>query len=123
MFARCVFRLFLIATLSSCGNSHTGFDEDFYEKISRIKLPPHCEVLETFDNGEWLTVTVFKIDGLQLSKLVAHNHFETIAGNKRIDFFANGYLKNNKFEVNSAHHVFFVSKSSDKNSWTYIADV
>ena len=108
--------------LTSCDNSNS-FDKDFYEKVSHIKFPERYEVLESFDNGEWLTGTVLEIEGASLKKFIVENHFDTLQNINTIHFLSNSYLTRHKANFKTVHNIYFISKSVNKNNWTYIADL
>jgi hypothetical protein len=109
--------------LISCHSISDSFEKGYYEKISGIKFPDDYKVLETFDNGEWLTGTVLKIDNATLRNLVADNRFDTLQNSKDLHFLSNSYLNKYKAEFDGTKNIFYLSKSRDKNNWTYIADL
>ena len=86
-------------------------------------FPDTYTVLETFDNGEWLTGTVLKIDNATLQKFVAKHHFDVLKNSNDLHFLSNSYLHEYKAEFTETKNICFLSKSSDKNNWTYVADL
>ena len=64
--------------LFSCRPFGDSFEKSYYEKINGLKFPNNYSVLETFDNGEWLTGTVLKIDNATLRNFVVENRFDTL---------------------------------------------
>ena len=92
--------------LFSCHPIGDSFERVYYEKISGIKFPDNYKVLETFDNGEWLTGTVLKIDNATLRNLVADNRFDTLQSPNDFHFLSNSYLKDYKAEFNETTNIF-----------------
>jgi hypothetical protein len=109
--------------LSSCFYNNLKFEKSYYEKISGIKFPEKYEVLEAFDNGEWLTGTVLKIDSLTLTKFVIDNHFDTLQNLNDIHLFSDSYLGKNKPDLSSTKNVYYISKSEHNNNWVYVVDL
>jgi len=116
--------LFIILTIwfTSCNNDNS-FDKGYYEKVSRLKFPDKYKVLETFDNGEWLTGTVLEIDSITLKKFVIENHFDTLQNLNDIHLASNSYLTRHKANFVATRNIYFVSRSINKNNWTYVADL
>lgn len=69
--------LALIAVVG-CFPFDNYFDRAFYEKTSGIKFPKDIKVLETIDNGEFVTATVFQVDHDTLLQFVKLNSFDTL---------------------------------------------
>lgn len=113
----------LTIVLCSCFSIGDSFEKSYYEKISGIKFPDNYTVLETFDNGEWLTGTVLKIDNSALRNFVADNHFEPLKTLNDLHFLSNSFLQDYKAEFRETKNIFYLSKSSDKNNWKYVADL
>ena len=99
------------------------FEKNYYERISGIKFPGNYEVLETFDNGEWLTGTVFRIRHSTLIKFIADNHFMVLLHMNDLKLLSNGYLKNYKASFKTPDGIYYLSRSSQKNNWIYVADL
>lgn len=116
------FSFLILISISSCMN-RVVFEKDYYEKISGIKFPLKYKVLETFDNGEWLTGTVFKIDNLFLKEFVRENHFGTLRNINDIHLQSESYLIGNKPDTTTVSNVYFIRKSSNKNNWIYLVDL
>ncbi len=114
--------IILITWLTSCNNGNS-FEKGYYEKVSGIKFPAEYKVLETFDNGEWLTGTVFEIDNATLKKFVIANHFDTLQNLNEIHLISNNYLTRHKANFKTIQNIYFVRKSVNKNNWTYVADL
>lgn len=97
--------IILTVLLTSC-DDRNSFDKEFYEKVSPIKFPYKYKVLETFDNGEWLTGTVFQIENTTLRKFVIENHFDTLQNLNDIRLLSNSYLNRHKANDYSSRMLF-----------------
>jgi len=114
----------IIATLLlSCFNSSTSFEKDYYERITGIKFPKDYEVLETFDNMEFLTGTVFKIDTVTLRSFVNRYNFQMLTELRDLQLVSVNYLRTYKPSFASTSNIFFIRESKEKNHWTYVADL
>jgi hypothetical protein len=112
--------IFLSNILLAC---EIQFDKDYYEKVSGIKFPDKYKVLETFDNGEFLTATVFEIDSITLVEFIKKNHFDTPQNLTDLTSFSQSVLKNHKPIFTSTKNIYLLRKSKDKNHWNYFADL
>lgn len=114
--------IILISWFASCDNTNS-FEKDYYEKVSGIKFPDKYKVLETFDNGEWLTGTVLEIDSTTLKRFVIANHFDTLQNLNDIRLISNNYLTRHKANFKTTKNIYFTRKSVNKNNWTYVANI
>ena len=115
--------IILTLLLSSCFDNTIQFEKEYYEKTTRIKFPEKYTVLETFDNGEFLTGTVLQMDSLTLRKFVNDNHFDTARNYLDTHIMSENYLTKNKPVFSNPHKVYYIRKSEKKINWTYIADL
>ena len=115
--------IILTLLLSSCFDNKIKFEKEYYEKTTRIKFPENYVVLETFDNGEFLTGTVFQMDSLTLRNFINDNHFDTVSNYLDTHIMSENYLKKNKPIFSTTQNVYFIRKSEQKINWTYIADL
>jgi len=115
--------IILTLLLVSCFDKKIKFEKEFYEKTTRIKFPKKYKVLETFDNGEFLTGTVFQMDSLTLRNFINDNHFDTVSNYLDTRIIGENYLTKIKPIFRSTHDVYFIRKSEQKINWTYIADL
>jgi hypothetical protein len=115
--------IILTLLLTACFDNTIKFEKEYYEKTTRIKFPKNYSVLETFDNGEFLTGTVFKMDSLTLQNFIDDNHFDTVSNYLDTHIMSGNYLMKNKPIFSSIHNVYFIRKSEQKINWTYIADL
>ncbi|WP_153799359.1 hypothetical protein [Foetidibacter luteolus] len=111
----------LIAT--SCNSGSYYFEKDYYEKVTGIKFPSKYKVLETFDNGEWVTAVVLSIDSSALMSFVKTNHFDTMKAVSDLNLMGFRNFKSQKPDFNSKQGIFFINKSKNKNDWIYVADL
>jgi hypothetical protein len=109
--------------LASCLHLEPCFEKGYYEKISGIKFPRYYQVLETFDNGEWLTGTVFKIKKSVLRNFIIENNFDTLQKFNDLHLQSNNYLINNKADFKTIKNIYYTSKSREKNNWIYVEDL
>ena len=113
--------LILIITLISC-NNHIDFEKGYYEKISGIKFPEKYKVIETYDNGEFVTTTSFKIDSFALKRFSEKNSFDTVRYPFYLFFIWENYLKKQKPDLKNKDELLYISGYSKTNTWLYIID-
>lgn len=112
--------LFSICILSySCG---VDYDKAYYERVSGIKLPHSVQPLESFDNGEFYTVTSFTLPANDLRTLVNKYDFEGIKGNYRPTVFGADNLKEERPDENNLSDYVYTMSSNGKLHSTYLAD-
>jgi hypothetical protein len=54
------------------------YDKDYYERASGIKIPNSSTIVESFDNGEWYTVTSFKLSPETVHDFITRYNFNKI---------------------------------------------
>ncbi len=107
--------------LSSCWI--LSFDKDFYERVTGIKFPDKYKVLQTFDNGEYLTGAAFQLDSSTFHNFIANNHFDILKNKRHFTMLSIGLFDKSFQPDTSGNNTFFVIQDSrDKNDWTYLAD-
>lgn len=104
----------------SCNNENY-YDKDLYEQISQIKIPKTAHVIESIDNGEFVTTTVFVVDSIILKNLIRFYAFDTNSLMPRL--LGNSYLVRNKLETANSNNIYYKSGTKAKNSWLYIIDL
>jgi hypothetical protein len=114
--------LILIIGCLSC-NSEIDFDRDYYESISGIKFPEKYKVIETWDNGEFVTTTTFKIDSTTLKLFSIKNHFDTVRYPFYFYFIGKNSLKKQKPGLETEDQLLYVAGESKTNTWLYIIDL
>lgn len=99
------------------------FNKNYFQKITGIELPAQYTVLESFDNAEWLTGVVIKLDSNDIYKLVEKYKFESENKDYRPSLLSNYYLLNYKLDVQRIKNLRYLQKSIGKHHWTCIADL
>jgi hypothetical protein len=112
-----------VLLLTSCFGNNLSFEKDYYERISGIKFPQKYEVLEAFDNDEWLTGIVLKVDSLTLRDFVVNNHFDAAKNLQDFHLYSTNCLTSQRPNFTSTNNIYFITKSLNKNNWTYVADL
>jgi len=117
--------ILVLSAFSACSGIGNDFEKVYYERITGIKFPEKYKVLETFDNGEWLTGTVFEVDSSILRRFIIVNHFDafTLKDRPNLNIFNVGYFKLRIPDAKNIDNLFIVARSKDKNNWTYLADM
>lgn len=115
--------LILTFLIISCVNKKIDFEKEYYERISGIKFPEKYEVLESFDNGEFLTGTVFKIDSISLFNLIDKYHFDSLREDDQFSMMSNGYFENNKLILKPTKNIYIIRNGKDKVYWNYLIDL
>jgi hypothetical protein len=112
--------LFVIIIFFSC-NNEGYYNKDFYERISNIKIPKSAHVIESIDNGEFVTTTVFIVDSITLKDFIHSYSFATSPLMPRL--FGNSYLIKNKLDIPDSNNLYYKAGTKGKNSWLYIIDL
>jgi hypothetical protein len=84
---------FGLLILVSC---NATYDKSYYERISGIKIPKSASLIETFDNGEHLTVSSFKMLPSDINEFSVRYHFEAVDGSYVPGFLGDAFLKGPK---------------------------
>ena len=90
------------------------------------KFPKEYKVLETIDNGEFVTATVFQIDRASLSDFVKLNYFDTLKPRDvhiPLLLFSGTYFKEYKPDFNYKENILYVQGTRGKNNLTCVADL
>jgi len=117
-------RVYLIALLifCSCSDFEPYFEKDYYEKVSGIKFPGSAKAIESIDNGEFVTTTVFKIDNIKLWEFINFYSFDTVGKPFTLRLFGDSYLKMNKPDYFSDKNLYYKAGTKGKTSWLYLID-
>lgn len=114
--------LLAFLTFCSCCNFEPYYEKDYYEKVSGIKFPETAEAIETIDNGEFVTTTVFKIDNIKLQQFLNDYSFEKIERPFTLRLFGESYLKANKPDYSKDKNLYYKAGTKGKTSWLYFID-
>ena len=112
-----------IIILTSCFQPEQQFDKYFYENVTGIKFPTKYKILETFDNGEFVTGTVFLIDSLILIDFIRLNGFVRWKEGFPAPLMSGSYLQSEKPNFKNRKDIYCVFKSKGKNDWLYVIDI
>lgn len=113
---------FLTLLLFSC-RSGNNFDKKYFKDISGVQLPKNYNVIETYDNAEFVTGVTLRMDKKTLVDFLNANKFK-IAKN---DFsfpqlMGEAYLKKEKPPKIGKKGILFLTGHIEKCNWLYIAD-
>lgn len=114
---------FILFFLSGCIHLPGSFDKEFYQSVSGIKLPDEYNVLESVDNLEFVTGTVFSIDSLTLVEFSRKNHFDSLKDGQNLNLFSEAYFQKHKPSFKGNRNILFVQGEKGENRWLYVADV
>jgi hypothetical protein len=102
--------------------SCSGYDEAYYEKASGITLPGSAIPIESFDNGEFVTITSLRIPKPDMLKLVSEYNFKEITSDYTPSLWGIDNLHKEKPRENSLAGYIYFMKSNGKVHSTYLAD-
>ena len=105
--------------ISSCGVS---YDKDYYERASGIKLPSSARPIESFDNGEFYTLTSFRIPADDMRSFIRTYAFEGITRSYRPTVFGAEDLRREKPAEKDFANCVYSMRSNGKLNSTYLAD-
>lgn len=80
-------------------------------------------MLQTFDNGEYLTGAAFQLDSVTFYNFIANNRFDTLKDKRHftmlsLDLFDKPYQP----DTSGSNILFVIQNSKGKHDWTYLAD-
>ncbi|MCX6317991.1 MAG: hypothetical protein NTW29_11915 [Bacteroidetes bacterium] len=104
----------------SCGLS---FEQNYYERISGMKFPDGIRVIETFDNGEYLTTTTLQTDSSELVTFLNKYHLGQLKNFNANQYLGKTYLKKHLPDFHNLTNLYCKTGSNGKNSWIYIIDI
>jgi len=104
-------------------SSDVYYNQEFYERISGLKIPGSAKVIESIDNGEFVTTTVFKIDSINLQKFITQYKFDTTEKIFPLRLMGNSYLKENKINQEKLNGFYYKAGAKEKNNWLYLVDL
>jgi hypothetical protein len=88
-----------------------------------MEFPKKVEVVETFDNGEFVTTTSLIVDSFQLQEFIKKYQFEQNDSFYTRQFIGGRTLKGTKPNFSKGRGLYFKTGSKGKNSWCYIVDL
>lgn len=109
----------LVCLLQAC---KTSYVDEYYERISGIKIPINASVIETFDNGEFLTVTSFKVTPKEIKELTSQYHFKPVDGSFVPGFMGNYFLKGISPAKSDLNKCLMIGGENGKAFFTYVLD-
>jgi hypothetical protein len=117
--------VYLMAFLifSSCSNVEPYYEKDYYEKVSNIKFPETAKAIESIDNGEFVTTTVFRLDSINLREFIKFYAFDTVETPSTLRLFGDSYLKTNKPDYSKDTNLFYKAGKKGKTFWLYLVDI
>lgn len=113
-----------LAVLNSFSNCRQALDKSYFKQVSKIDLPAKYEVLESFDNGEFLTGILIETDSLHLKEFLDINHFEALNSKSiyNLSLVDNSYFKHRPPDYrNSVQYI--LRGTNDKASFIFLADL
>jgi len=87
-------------------------------------MPSKYDVVESFDNGEYLIITSLKVDSLELFEFIKRNNFRLPPNDMWVPKMkGENLLEKVKPPQKSNSSVYFLRGEKGKNNWLYIVDV
>ena len=114
--------LIILLIFCSCSEFEPYFERHYYEKVSGIQFPKAAKAIESIDNGEFVTTTVFKIDSINLREFMTFYKFDTVEGSFTMRLFGDSYLKANKPDYSKSKNLCYKAGTKGKTSWFYLVD-
>lgn len=105
--------------MQACNQS---YDKDFYKRISGIGIPANASVIETFDNGKFMTVTSFKVTQADISQLRKKYKFVPADSSYFPGFMGNSYLKGPKPANSDLNKCFMRVDREGITTFLYVLD-
>lgn len=98
------------------------YDRDYYEQASEIKVPSSSHIIETFDNGEYYTVTSFKLEVSDMRSIIKEYSFKGIEGNYRPIVWGANDLGKERPNVDLPENYVYIMKSNKNLHISYLID-
>ncbi len=101
------------------------YDEAYYERISGMHIPASAEIIESYDNGEFVTGTTFSINQTDLQAFIKRYVFKPKGNAFAPPFLGNSYLRLEKpvYGHKQGQDLYIHFGTKGKNSWLYIVDL
>lgn len=114
-----VISIIVVFILQACGQA---YDKGFYERISEIKIPENASIIETVDNGEFMTVITFKVTPSDMAELHRKYNFEAVDGSFVPDFLGDNILKGPKPANRDLNKCLMKIRQKGKTTAVYVMD-
>lgn len=98
------------------------YNRDYYEKASGVEIPKTSIVIETIDNGEWYTVTSFKLAANDMYAFIRRYDFKPVKKDYRPTLFGKGDLQKERPSENLLSGYVYLMKSNGKLHCNYLLD-
>ncbi|MBC8052387.1 MAG: hypothetical protein H7Y13_04940 [Sphingobacteriaceae bacterium] len=99
-----------------------AFEKDYYQRISGIKIPEGYKVLESVDNGEFLTITVLEFDKAECKSVMDSIKFDLIPQGKNPNLIGLYLLDKENEQILKNKRLLRNWGQTDKNTWNYVLD-
>jgi hypothetical protein len=116
-------KILIMLICGVCLSCNTSFEQKYYERISGMNFPDGIRVIETFDNGEYLTTTTLQADSADLIYFKNKYHFEQATTFNPSQFLGENYLKKQLPNFSNLTNLYCKTGANGKNSWIYIIDI
>ena len=118
---RILFALVLLF-VTSC-SPDIFYEKEFYERISSIKIPETFRVIESVDNGEFVTATTFRCDREKLKEFAGIFDFKPWGDRNSLRMLASPYLTKQKPDLEYKNGYLYHTGTNGKNGWLYVIDM
>ncbi len=113
----------LTIALISCSSQELYYNKQFYENISSMVIPEDARILESIDNGEFVTATTFLLNKEELLTFAQDYGFKSSGDNMSLGMLSMSYLEKDKPDFEKRGDYLYRSGQKGKNSWIYIIDL
>jgi hypothetical protein len=119
-----IFIALIVLINTSCAFFNSpNFEQEYYERSSGITFPKKFHIIESYDNGEFVTTTTLNVDSVDLVNFLKKYKFEKREKIYPAQFMGTHTLKKTKPDFNNLENLYFLDGSKGKNSWLYIIDI
>jgi hypothetical protein len=102
---------------SSCSQD---CDINFIQETSKIKLPDNYEVIDCYDNLEYVITAVFQVDSSGIGILLKENIFKKAPVNYKLDWFGFNYLDEDNRNIGNNDDLYFLEDCYKSNTWHFL---
>jgi hypothetical protein len=111
----CLLAIFL---LGSC--TYTSFEKEYYERISEVRFPDHFTLVESIDNGEFITLAVLVL-AEKGNHFVRQYPFKPLSSGW-VPPLGLAYLSPSLRQLPDITKMLEYAGSTKQNSWRYLID-